>query len=136
MSGTASAFLRDAMVRQVFRGETLITTVWVALTRRVPEANADGSSLDEPIGGLYSRVQIPLGPTYWGLTGFNEVYNIADVVFPTAANYWGLMMGYALCTAASGGDTLAVGSIANPLRVDIGIIPKVKAGGLIIGLFD
>lgn len=136
MSGTASMYLRDAMVRQVFRGESLITTTWLALCLRVPEINGDGTTIEEPVGGAYARVQVPLGTGYWSLTGYNEVYNTSAVVFPTAGNYWGLIAGWAMVTAATGGELLAVGAMKNPLRVDLGYIPSVKAGGLVIGLFD
>lgn len=134
MSGTATPLLRDALIRLLFRGETLVTTTYIALTTTVPNVNGDGLDLDEPVGGAYARVQVPLGTAYWGLTGYNEVFNAAAAVFPTAGNYWGLMAGYALTTAATGGELLAVGSLVNPLRVDLGTVPSVKAGGLVIGL--
>lgn len=127
-------FLRDALLREFFRNEALVSTCWVAMTRRVPESNASGSQLDEPVGLNYGRVELPFGTANWGLTGFNEVYNLNEVLFPAPSGYWGLMMGWAVCTLETGGETLGVGSIQNPLRVSVGSGPKVKAGGLIFGL--
>ena len=124
------------MVRQVFRQEALISAVYVALCLRIPEINASGSSLPEPTSASYARAGYAIGGAYWGVTGYNEVYNTQTIYFPQAGNYWGLVVGYALCTASSGGDTLAVGALKTPLRVDLGATVGINSGGLAIGLFD
>lgn len=136
MSGTVSMWAREAIVRHIFRGETtLLTTCYVALTLAVPESNAPGSNLVEP-GAGYARVQVPFGTANWELTGYGEVTNAADVVFPNPTANWGLMQGYALVNALTGGETIAVGSLVNPQRVDFSKPPIVRAGGIIFGLFD
>lgn len=126
---------REMMVREVFRKENLILECWVALTLSVPEANAPGGSLVEPASG-YARVQIPLDAANWGLTGYAEVYNVPEITFPSPTANWGLIQGYALCTAATLGETIAVGSLVNPQRVDFGKPPTIKSGGIVFGLFD
>lgn len=136
MAGTVSMWAREAIVRHIFRQETgLITTCYVALTLTVPESNAPGSNLTEPSGG-YNRVQVPFGTGNWELTGYGEVTNINDITFPNPTSNWGLIQGYALVSAANGGETIAVGSMVNPQRVDFGKAPVVRAGGIIFGLFD
>lgn len=136
MSGTVSMWARDAIVREIFRNESLISTVWVALTKTVPESNAEGSNLNEPVLMAYSRIEVPLGTANWGLTGYCEVYNLNELIFPTPTSDWGLIQGWALCTAATGGETIAVGSVVNPQRVLFGKAPTVKVGGIVFGLFD
>ncbi len=128
-------FAREAIVQQIFRQETLLNTVWVALTRRVAEANAPGSSLDEPAFG-YSRVQVPFGTDHWGLTGYSEVYNLNPVDFPTPTGPWGLIQGYALVTHSNGGQTIATGPLVNPQRVNFGFNPIIAASGIVFGLSD
>lgn len=135
MSGTVSMWAREAIVREVFRKENLITACWVALTNTVPPANAEWQLLTEPAFG-YARRQVPLDIANWGLTGYGEVYNLNEITYPTPTSKWGLIQGYALMTAATEGETIAVGSLVNPMRVDFGKAPVVKAGGIVIGLFD
>lgn len=136
MSGTVSMWARDAIVRQIFRQESIITDCWVALTQTVPESNAVGSNLSEPVGLGYARINVPLGTVNWGLTGYSEVYNLLEVTFPNPTSDWGLIQGWALLNASTGGETIAVGNVVNPQRVLFGKPPTIKVGGIVFGLWD
>lgn len=140
MSSTVSMWFRDKMLRAVILGEPLgFDEVWVAMTRVVPESNAPAENLDEPVGGGYGRMAYPIGPAateFWEVSGYGEIMAIQDVLYDAPTAPWGLIQGWALCSAEVDGECLAVGSMVNPRRIDFGDRPVVHAYGITFGLLD
>lgn len=137
MSASVSLYFRNALLQKVFRGVDLLgSNMYVALTRKVGEVGMPGLNLDEPVGGGYGRIAYGYGTGNWTMTNYGEVTNTSDINFSGPTAYWGLIGGFALVDAASAGNVLAVGSLRNPLRADLGFAPLIKAGGIVIGLTD
>lgn len=98
---------------------TIPTTLWVALCLSVPMAGDDGTDLEEPVDPTYyARQEYGRGEAWWTMTGRGTVENTVEVVFgPSLTVDWGLINGWALCTAATAGEIVEFGEVTNPYRV-------------------
>lgn len=137
MSAVSQIF-RDKMLAAVFT-PTLYTAppVYLALTRRVAEANTLGSQLDEPpLSANYSRVRYDLGSSRWRSNGFAEYDNTLDINFPEASGNWGTVVGWAMVDASTGGNVLASGPLGRPNKVVATTVCRVPNGGIQFSLFD
>ena len=118
MSATISQVFRNKLLQAYFQKDVFAydERLYVALTGQVGQANADGSSLDEPEVSAYQRAAVPLTSDYWSLTGFGDMFNNSDVAFvgPDPGEDWGQLSGWALLDAPDGGMVQAVGSLVLP----------------------
>lgn len=132
MSATFSLYLRAELLRRYFLLDD--APVYLALTRATPPANATGAQLAEPGTGGYARAPYRLGTDFWAETGFGDVYNTRAIAFPTPTADWGLVVGWALCTAPSSGMTLTVGRMTTPRPAPAGIPVSVPVQACTLGL--
>jgi hypothetical protein len=82
---------------------------YVALCDTVVADGDTGSTISEPSGGAYARVQVNVNggssPT-WDVAASGLVDNTHAIDFPTATASWGTIVGVAIVSAASAGDLL------------------------------
>lgn len=137
MPSAVSMYFREAILRRVFRQEPMTSVAYIALCRVVPPANADGSILDEPPSNFaYSRKRYDLIAANWEMAGNSEVASTQDIAYGTPTGNWGLIQGWALTTAATGGEIIASGSLVTPQRLDFGSEVSVQAGAISFNLGD
>lgn len=137
MSGMLTTAYRRRILDHHFRGTALgFTHFGVALTRKVPSANAAASQLDEPVGMSYARLSLALGAANWAMTLAGEAANDDLLYWPTATGTWGVMTGWAMVTVEATPMVAAVGQLVVPWRVISGIRPYLPASGLAVGLYD
>lgn len=109
-AGEISDFLANKLLDLAFRNvayskpNTFVALVTVAITDGMT-----GSTITEPAGGAYARVQVnPNGgasPT-WDLAASGLVDNTHLVDFPNATASWGTIVGVGIISAATVGDLL------------------------------
>jgi hypothetical protein len=108
----------------------------IALCATVPPANASVAQLEEPTAASYARQVYPAGVEYWAPTEFGELYNTLTVEFPIVLeDSWGVVTGYALVDPVSG-QCLSVGSLLEPYEATVGMVPRLEAGVLQLGIYD
>lgn len=137
MSGASTLGYRADQVKAVWHRQLPSwSSVLVCLTRRVPSSNAAPDQLDEPVGLGYARVTVAVSAANWPLQNSTEVGNGIAIVFPEATGLWGDVAGWAVLSAETTPKTLAVGTLAEPVRVSAGIQPVVQPGAIVFGVYD
>jgi hypothetical protein len=137
MPGNWTMYGRQLMICSLLTPDAVVAlgSLQIALTTTVPVANASALQLEEPTGS-YQRQPYQASGTWWGPTGFGEIYNTHAVVFPTVTDAsWGLIRGWALIDPVAG-QCLAVGSIQDPFVADVGVAPQIEPGTLLLGNYD
>lgn len=109
---------------------TCPTTLYLALCSSPPMAGDDGTDLEEPVDPTYyARQPYGRGDTWWEMTERGTVENLVPAVFgPSLTVDWGLIGGWALCTALTGGELVAIGEVTSPYRVIKGPEATVTVG--------
>lgn len=86
-----------------------VPDTYIALTDATVGDSDTGSTISEPSGGAYARVQVNINggssPT-WDLAASGLVDNTHAITFTTATASWGTITSVAICSASSGGDLL------------------------------
>lgn len=143
MSGQITDYFAEELLKLAFQRDTYTppyNQFLVCLTTVIPAVNADESQLVEPVGNGYARQAVPFTTANWTLSGFREIYNANEIVFPQATGYWGTVAGYAVLTDNSGSSitrqTVAVGGLAIPLKVPAGVQPAIAVGTISFGIYD
>jgi hypothetical protein len=95
-------------------GETYTgpSSVFVALCTADPGETATGSTLTEPSGGAYSRMEV-----LFGVAADRATANTTSIAFNTATVGWGTISHFAICDALVTGNALAYGVLAASKRV-------------------
>jgi len=112
---------------------TLPSTFYVALCSTQPDVGVDGTTLDalEPAGASYARVALARnGATSWQAADLGVITTLVDVNFAVAAEDWGTITHYALCTAASAGYVYGYGQFTYEQRIMTGDQMLLPAGGI------
>lgn len=138
MPSTFTMYARRQLLKAMFTPEdfTAIEQVQVALCRTVPPANAAADQLVEPEADSYARQVYPTGALYWAPTNFGELYNTLTVQWDQIeVDKWGYMRGWAVLDPVSG-QCLNVGSIMRPFLGEVGMVPKLEPGTLMLGIYD
>ena len=108
----------------------------LGLLTALPDEDLDASGLTglELAGGGYSRITVGTGASNWSVFGDGLVSNDFDTAFPVATADWvGTCTHWFLKVAAT--DVMIVASpLSSPFRVMEGMIPKISAGTLTLGL--
>ena len=93
--------------------------MYLALCLRPPTDADSGSTLSEPpLGSGYSRAPVPIGQAHWVTSGYGTFWNSEPIIFPPAQDTWQRTRAFAVCTAPSSGDIVAMG------RTSLGNIPS------------
>lgn len=109
-AGEISTTLAHYLLDLMFRNQAYAAPdTYIALVTAVVGDGDTGSTITEPAGGAYARVQVnPNGgssPT-WDVAAAGLVDNTHDITFPTATASWGTIVGVAICSASTAGDLL------------------------------
>jgi len=112
-------------------------TTFIALVKTTVIVDGDtGSTIVEPTGGAYARVQVNINggssPTWDLATGTTptDVDNTHDIVFTTASADWGTIIAVAICSLVTGGDLIAYDNSMADQAVASGDTAKFLAGAL------
>lgn len=116
--GTFSLYGRHWLVGGALTPEALpaLSTVWFALTTTEPAESDDGADIDEPTIASYGRIQYPLNATAWTSSGYGTFLNTQEISWPDVSEPWPVIIGWAMLTAQTDGNTLAVGRLRVPLE--------------------
>lgn len=131
--------MRQYLLKALFTSDDFLVSdqvpyVWLALTKTVPVADSAGDQLNEPVGGNYYRVVIPLNSSAWGLNGYYEMTNLYSVTMPVPSADWGSLNGWALVDAQNSGQSLITGNLLQSLRVPVGQTAVLPQGLLTFSL--
>lgn len=112
-----SDYLEAELLKHIFRtgSFTKPSTIYIALCLAAPTDASTGSTISEPSGGSYARVQVGPSDATWSAVGIaGTTDNVAAITFPAATANWGLVTHYAICDAATAGNVLIYGTLATP----------------------
>lgn len=117
-----SSYLAKALLNQVFRNTAYSrpSTVFIALYISNPTASDTGQ---EVTGGDYVRQAVVFSAPI-ASNGAQAIKNSAEVPFPVASADWGLVTHVGIRDAATGGNLLYFGGLANPRTILTGDILK------------
>ena len=107
-------------------------TVYVALYTITP---TDASAGTEVAGGSYARASVTNNATNFPASTDGSKANATVITFAEATGSWGLVTGYAVFDAASGGNMLFYGTLTTSKSFTSGDTPKINIGGLTFQLF-
>jgi hypothetical protein len=116
-----SDYLENALIDQIFRAQaySFPTTLYMALFTATPSDSGGGT---EVTGGSYARVAVPCSLANWSGTqgsgtttassGSNgTTSNNGTITFPAPTANWGVITGFAIFDAATGGNMLIWGAL-------------------------
>jgi len=117
-----TAYGRSEVLSAYFLNGGAPSTLWIALTTKVPVDSDSGTVLasQEPTGGSYARVSYTTSGGWYELAP-GILGNANGIQFPTATTDWGWVRGWALCTASTAGLVIASGSLRQVRRVVSGM---------------
>lgn len=117
-----SSYLAKALLNQVFRNTayTRPSKVFIALFISNPTASDTGQ---EVTGGDYARQEVAFSAPV-AASGAQVINNSTEVAFPVASADWGLVTHIGIRDAATAGNLLYFGSLANPRTILTGDILK------------
>jgi hypothetical protein len=129
--GSFSDYWENKILNHLF-GKAALTppAIYVGLSTANPAEN--GSSLAEPSGNAYTRVQT--SDDDWYAASDGSIDNAGEIVFPMATGSWGTMTHFVLFDAATDGNMLAFGTLSPSKPVGSGDIAKFAAGDLVLSL--
>jgi hypothetical protein len=109
-AGEISNFLANKLLDLMFRNQAYgAPDTYVALVTATTADDDTGSTITEPSGGSYARVQVNVNggssPT-WDVAASGLVDNTHLITFPTATGDWTTVVGVAICSASTAGDLL------------------------------
>lgn len=137
-AGEISDALAGKLLDLMFRNQAYSKpNTYVALVTAAVSDNDTGSTITQPSGGGYARVQVsPNGgssPT-WDVASGGALDNTHLIEFPAATASWGTVTGVAICSAASGGDLLFYDNDMTDQPVGDGDTAQFPAGDLDISM--
>lgn len=116
-----SNFLENALVDQLFRGQSAPTTstLYVGLLTAAPNDAGGGTEVS---GGSYARVAVTSSLANWAGTQAaasttassgtgGQTSNNAAITFPTPSASWGTVTHFGIYDASSGGNLLFYGQL-------------------------
>ena len=109
-AGEISDYLANALLDFAFRNQAFSSPdTYIALVDTTVGDSDTGSTISEPSGGSYARVQVNVNggssPT-WDLAASGLVDNTHEIAFAEATASWGTIVGIAIVDAASAGNLL------------------------------
>lgn len=99
------------------------------------DADSGATLVEPPFSAGYSRAPVPIGQDYWVTSGYGTFWNAEPIIFPPAQDIWQRTRAFALCTAPTSGDIVAMGRTSmgnvpagNQLVVSVGELQVVLRG--------
>lgn len=126
--GSLTNYAENKLLDHAFGGSTFTQPGAYYLGLSTADPTEDGSGLAEPSGNNYARTQIGSFSAASGRAKSNS----AEVQFPVASGPWGTLTHYVVVDAASGGNILAHGALADPDTVVSGGAPVLPIGEITI----
>lgn len=108
----------------------LEASLYVAASTADP--GEDGSTIAEPSGGSYARVEITADT--WDAASGGTKTNGAAISFPAATGDWGTITHIAIFSASSGGNLICSGALAASKSVTSGQTLRIPAGSFDVTL--
>jgi len=136
MAGKTDA-LEQRLLDHLFKGGgtpalSALSTVYIALcTDGNTDVQRDGGTFSEVSGGGYTRATCASSVFTRSGTAPAQIANNATIAFPTATGNWGTITCFYIADAASSGNVLYWGTIAN-IPVNTGDTPQFAAGALVV----
>lgn len=128
-----SDYAANGFLDRMFRNQAFIISAnYLALCTAAPEDDSTGSTITEPSGNAYARVQINAnggGAPDWTTVSGGAVENDDAIMFLTASGSWGTITHWALCDASSNGNLLWYGSVTSQ-AVEVDDTASFPAGSL------
>lgn len=125
--GSFSDYAETQVLNHFFKGTPYSqpTNLYVALCTADPTDAGTGSTITEPSGNGYARVQFDT----WTISG-NSVENNGAVTFPQASGSWGTITHFAIVDAATAGNVVAHGDVTPTQAIVSGNTPSFPSGDL------
>ena len=128
-----SDFLEGELIKHIFRtgSFTKPAGLHIALFTAAP---ADAGGGTEVTGGSYARAQLNPGDANWAAPagGNGQTSNLVVITFPAPTANWGQVTHAAVLDAASGGNYLLHGALAQPKTINNGDpAPSFPIGSLV-----
>ena len=142
MSGF-STYLDDKIINHVFKGVAYTPpTKYLALFRQSTGLQNNSGFASFELGssdGEYTR--IALADSSWASSSNGATYNTVELSFPVATTDWGEVTHVGIMDAATGGNCIAWGALANPVTgvaegrdVEVGDQLIIRANALTVTL--
>jgi hypothetical protein len=123
----ASYYLANAICTKVSVGTNFtIPGKFLALYLSVPGRDGSGTEV-LTVDSTYVRM-----PVTTAVVSNGRMSNDADVFFAQPPVSWGVVVGWAIMDALTGGNQLYSGALTTPKTVDAGALVKIQAGDLVI----
>ena len=126
-----TTYFLNMVMGNVFKTKTspaLPANYYIGLSSTTPTTS--GTGVTEPSGGAYARVQM----TNMSQPNNGVITNTAAITFPESTGSWGTLTHYVVYDAATGGNLLFYGALANSRTVDISTTIAFKVGEFTITL--
>ena len=113
-AGVISDFAANGFLDRMFRNQAFtVANTWLALATVAVTDSMTGSTITEPSGNNYARVEVNeaggSSPAWTAASG-GAAQNNNDVSFPVPSGSWGNVKAYACVTASSAGNLLFYGN--------------------------
>jgi hypothetical protein len=129
--GGFSNYWENKILDHLFgKGSYTPPTIYVGLSTADP--TDDGSGLDEPSGGGYTRVQTSASD--WNVASNGSLDNAGNITFAQASGNWGMITHFALFDAATAGNMLAHGALSQSKSISESDTVRFQAGDLQVSL--
>ena len=121
-AGGLSNYLANALLDHVFGNSTYTpaTNIYVALAIATITDTTDGTSITEPSGGSYARVNL----NTWNIAAAGASNNDGAITFVQATGNWGTATHTALLDALTGGNILLHKALDNSRAIVTGDDPS------------
>lgn len=129
--GSFSDYWENKILNHLF-GKIALTPPVIYLGLSTTNPSENGSSLAEPSGNAYARIQT--SADNWNVALDGSVDNACELVFPMATGNWGTMTYFVLFDETANGNMLAYGVLSPSKPVGSGDIAKFATGDLVLSL--
>lgn len=135
MPQAVTDFGASAWLAALFGVDPTPGAYWIALVAGDPGTDSDGTILadTEPGDPSYARVRYAAGTANWAVNG-SYLVNSNDIDFGTAANDWGYLDHFVICTDDADGDIYAYGELSEPQFIEADSQLILPAGSLVLAL--
>ena len=132
--GSITDYLEDELLDHVLNGNTFspAATLYLCLCTADPTDAATGASMSEcGDSGAYERTEITFDEVF-----NRQIYQLADVTFPTATGSWGTVTHFAIADTQThgAGNVYAHGTLAFSRSVESGNTPVIAAAEIMVEL--
>ena len=130
-AGAMSDYLANVILDFIFRNQAFAApNLHVALTTATVADSNTGSTISEPAGNAYARVDF----ADWQVAAAGALQNNTSITFPTPTGSWGSIVATAICDALSVGNVLFYDNAIVDQAVGNGDTVRFNAGDFDVSL--